>query len=342
MDARAVVVLRPGVLEIVERPVPVAQPDEAVVQVLYGGICGSDLHYWRSGRVGESLLRAPMVLGHEIVGVVEQSAADGSGASAGTRVAVHPAQICGDCEFCRRGDQHLCENLRYFGSAARYPHTDGGFVERLVVPASRLVPIPEVLELRTAALAEPASVVLHGLRRLGRPVEGRDVLVTGAGPIGLLAVALSHAAGARTVTVTDLHDKPLELALRIGATQTIRADQSSAVPAVDLVIESSGSPAAVAMALNALRPGGALVDIGHLPSEGVTAPLHLAVTRELTITGSSRFYSELPEALAIMAAHPELFSPIVTGVFPLHQVEEAFQEAGDPSRSSKVLLELAG
>ena len=341
MDAHALVVSRPGVLTIDERPVPVAQPGQAVVRVVFGGICGSDLHYWRTGRIGESVLRAPMVLGHEIVGVVEQPAADGSGPPAGSRVAVHPAQVCGDCGLCRRGDQHLCENLRYFGSAARDPHTDGGFVERLVVPASRLVPVPEGLDLRTAALAEPAAVVLHGIRRLerlGQRLEGRDVLVTGAGPIGLLAVALTHAANARTVTVTDLHDQPLQLALRIGATHVIRADQTSSVPAADLVVESSGSPSAVAMALEALRPGGAIVNVGHLPSQGVTAPLHLAVTRELTVTGSSRFYSELPDVLALMTAHPDLFSPIVTAVFPLHRAEQAFQEAVDASRSSKVLL----
>ncbi|MGC4938725.1 L-idonate 5-dehydrogenase [Kribbella sp. DT2] len=341
MLTKAVVVVRTGVLALDDRPVPQAQPDQAVVRVVYGGICGSDLHYWRSGRIGESVLRAPMVLGHEIVGVVERAAGDGSGPAAGTRVAVHPAQVCGACELCGRGDQHLCPELRYFGSAARDPHTDGGFAEHLVVPAGRLVPIPDGLDLRTAALAEPASVVLHGLRRLerlGQSVEGRDVLVTGAGPIGLLAVALTHAANARSVTVTDLHDQPLDVARRIGATRTIRADQATEVPAVDVAVESSGAPPAVTMALEALRPGGAIVQIGHLPVDGVTAPLHLAVTRELTVAGSSRFSSELPEALAIMAAHPEHFAPVVSAVFPYGEVEAAFHQAADPSRSSKVLL----
>ncbi|WBQ08401.1 zinc-binding dehydrogenase [Kribbella sp. CA-293567] len=197
------------------------------------------------------------------------------------------------------------------------------------------------IDLRTAALAEPASVVLHGLRRLerlGQRIEGRDVLITGAGPIGLLAVALTHAANARTVTVTDLQDQPLELALRIGATRTVRADKAYPVPAVDLVVESSGSPAAVAMALEALRPGGAIVNVGHLPPQGVTASLHLTVTRELTVTGSSRFYSELPDALAIIAEHTDLISPVVTAIFPLDDAEAAFHEAADTSRSSKVLL----
>ncbi|MEV8378758.1 alcohol dehydrogenase catalytic domain-containing protein [Kribbella sp. NPDC056861] len=338
----ALVVSGPGVLTISQRPLAEPSPDQAVVRVLFGGICGSDLHYWRSGRVGESVLLRPMVLGHEVVGVVERPAADGSGPAVGTRVAVHPAQICGACVFCARGDQQLCENLRYLGSAARDPHTDGGFSEHLVIPAHRLVPVPDGLDLQVAALAEPASVVLHGLRRLehlGHSVEGRDVLITGAGPIGLLAVALAHAGNARTITATDLHDNPLKLALQIGATHTAQANEP--LPPADLVIESSGSPAAVALALRALRPGGAMVNVGHLPADGVLAPLHLAVTRELTIAGSSRFYSELPDALAIIAAHPHLFAPIISATYPLASAEAAFAEAADPSRSSKVLLTFA-
>src|SRR5262245_64008379 len=121
-----------------------------------------------------------MVLGHEVVGVVSSPAADGSGPAAGTRVAVHPAQVCGHCAYCLRDEQNLCTELRYLGSAARLPHTDGGFAERMVVPARRLVPIPDGLDLRTAALAEPASIALHGLNRLsklGFRLEGANVLV---------------------------------------------------------------------------------------------------------------------------------------------------------------------
>lgn len=341
MDTKALIVSGPGVLTVEERRVPAAEPHQAVVRVLLGGICGSDLHYWRDGRVGESILRGPMVLGHEVIGLVEHAAADRSGPPVGTRVAVHPAQVCGRCGRCERGDQHLCENLRYFGSAARDPHTDGGFAELLVVPATRLVPIPDGVDLRTAALAEPASVVLHGIRRLeqlGQDIKDRDVLVTGAGPIGLLAVAMTSAAGARTVTATDVFDEPLLLARRVGATHTVQVSGDHSIPAVDLVVESSGSPAAVAAALEALRPGGAMVNVGHLPTPGVTVPLHLAVTRELTVVGSSRFYSEMPTALSIIRAHAERFSPIVTAVFGLDAAEDAFHEAADPSRSSKVLL----
>jgi L-idonate 5-dehydrogenase len=338
---KALIVSGPGALEVRDRPAAVPGADEAVVRVAYGGICGSDVHYWKDGQVGESVLRSPMVLGHEVVGVVAEPAADGSGPPRGGRVAVHPAQVCGRCGYCRRGDQNLCAELRCLGSAARVPHTDGGFAEHLVVPADRLVPIPGGLDLRTAALAEPASVVLHGLRRadrLGHPISGSDVLVVGAGPIGLLAVALATASGARTVTATDVFDHPLRLALEVGATHAVRA--GTALPAADVAIESSGSAGGVGAAIAALRPGGVLVNVGHLPAGGVTAPLHLAVTRELTMTGSSRFFHEMPEALSIMSSDAARFAPIVTSVFALDEAPAAFREAADAERSSKVLLSL--
>src|SRR4051794_18867228 len=131
MDARALVVSGPGSLTVEARPTAPPRPHEAVISVTYGGICGSDVHYWKDGRIGEFVLRSPMVLGHEVVGVVAKPAADGSGPARGSRVAVHPAQVCGRCGYCRRGDQNLCEDLRYLGSAARVPHTDGGFADHL-------------------------------------------------------------------------------------------------------------------------------------------------------------------------------------------------------------------
>lgn len=346
MEARALLVSPPtasgpAALTAVARPTAAPRPHEAVVAVVYGGICGSDLHYWKDGRIGESVLRSPMVLGHEVVGTVAEPAGDGSGPARGSRVAVHPAQVCGACGFCLRGDEHLCEDLRYLGSAARTPHTDGGFAERLVVPVHRLVPIPDGLDMRTAALAEPASVALHALHRvrgLNREIRDSDVLVVGAGPIGLLSVAMAAASGAGRITATDVFDRPLRLAERTGATHVVHAGPEAPVPPADIAIESSGTPQGLATALRALRPGGVLVNVGHLPPSGVTAPLHLAVPRELTLTGSSRFYHEMPTALAIMRRDAERFAPIVTAVFPLDDAEPAFHEAAAAERSSKVLL----
>jgi L-idonate 5-dehydrogenase len=343
VETRAVVASGPGALAVETRPLASPSVDEAIVRISYGGICGSDLHYWKEGRVGESVLRAPMVLGHEVVGVVAEPAADGSGLPAGTRVAVHPAQVCGHCAFCLRGEQNLCQRLRYLGSAAQVPHTDGGFADRMVVAASRLVSVPEGLELATAALAEPLSIALHGqnrLPRLGFRIEGSEVLVVGAGPIGLLSVALASTSGAAAVTAVDLFDRPLSVARQVGADEVVRAGE--AIPVVDVAIESSGTSAGLATALRALRPGGVLLNVGHLPADGVTAPLHLEVTRELTLAGSSRFYHELPAALDLLRREAARFAPIVTAVFDVGELETAFHEAADAERSSKVLLAFTG
>ncbi|MEA5360291.1 alcohol dehydrogenase catalytic domain-containing protein [Amycolatopsis sp., V23-08] len=310
-----------------------------MVDVAYGGICGSDVHYWQRGEVGESVLAEPMVLGHEVVGTVREAAADGSSPPPGTPVAVHPAQTCGKCPRCREGRDNLCPHLRYLGSAARRPHTHGGFADRLLVPGHRLVPIPAGLPLRTAALAEPASVARHALTRmtaLTGGVHGRHVLVTGAGPIGLLVVALAHLEGAAEVTVTDLHPQPLEVARQVGATRTLPA--GAPLPQVDVAFESSGAPAAVATALAALPPGGTLIQVGQLPGTGITGPWHLTVPRELTFAGSSRFAGGMTETLATIAAHPASFAPIVSAEYTVDEAEKALTTASHPDRSSKVLL----
>jgi threonine dehydrogenase-like Zn-dependent dehydrogenase len=307
-----------------------------VVNVAYGGVCGSDVHYWQRGEIGESVLADPMVLGHEVVGTVRSAAADGSRPPAGTPVAVHPAQTCGECARCREGRDNLCPHLRYLGSAARRPRTHGGFADRLLVPGHRLVPVPAGLALRTAAPAEPASVARHALAALAGGVRDRHVLVTGAGPIGLLVVALAHLDGAAEVTVTDLHAHPLEVARQVGAARTLTAGEP--LPPVDVAFESSGTPAAVATALAALPPGGTLVQVGQLPGHGVAAPWHLTVPRELTFTGSSRFAGGMAETLATIAGNPALFAPIVSTEYTVDEAEEALPVASHPEQSSKVLL----
>jgi L-idonate 5-dehydrogenase len=206
-----------------ELPVPEPGPGEALVAVRYGGVCGSDLHYWRHGGVGDFRLREPMVLGHEVVGTVVSYGTGATGPAPGTAVAVHPATPCGHCPECSEGRANVCRDTRYLGSAARFPHVQGAFAERIAVPAGQLRALPDGLGPRRAALAEPLSVALHAVRRAG-DVSGRHVLVTGAGPIGCLVVAAAKAAGAARVTVTDLVPEALGHAAGAGADTLVRAD----------------------------------------------------------------------------------------------------------------------
>lgn len=326
-------------LRIENIPVRSPGPGEAVVAIAYGGICGSDLHYWRHGAVGESILRAPMILGHEVVGTVVQAAADGTGPSAGAHVAVHPAtREPTDVRF-PESSPNLSPGVRYLGSAARFPHTEGAFASQAVLPAAMLRELPSGLDLRVAALIEPASVAWHAVSQAG-DVHGKRVLVVGCGPIGALVVAVAKRAGAAEIVVIDLHGKPLEIAAAVGATRTLTAEDAAAIAAVDadVVIESSGNHHGLASAITGATRGGTVVMVGLLPAGDQPVPAALAITRELRLVGSFRFNDEIDEVIAALADESLAIAPVVTHVFPVAEALEAFTIAADASVSGKVLL----
>jgi L-idonate 5-dehydrogenase len=329
-----------GDLRVAELPVPRPGPGQALVAVRYGGVCGSDLHYWRHGGVGDFRLREPMVLGHEVVGTVLSYGAGGSGFPPGTAVAVHPATPCGVCPECADHRRNVCRDTRYLGSAARFPHVQGGFAARIVVPAEQLRPLPPGLGLRRAALAEPLSVALHALRRAG-DVRGRHVLVTGAGPIGCLVVAAAKAAGAARVTVTDLLPAALAYASAAGADTLVRADDPTdpGWPAeVDAAVEASGVAAGLDTCLRLVRRGGVVVQLGMLPPGPSPFAGNLVVSREIELRGAFRFDGEFDEALTLLTAE-SLFDELISAVVPVRDAESAFTLATDRSRFCKVLLD---
>ncbi|MER7835901.1 L-idonate 5-dehydrogenase [Streptomyces sp. NPDC096040] len=326
-----------GDLRVTELPVPDPGPSEAQVAVRYGGVCGSDLHYWRHGGVGDFRLREPMVLGHEVVGTAL------TGPLTGLPVAVHPATPCGICPECADGRRNVCRDTRYLGSAARFPHVQGGFAARLAVPAEQLRPLPEGLPLRRAALAEPLSVALHAVRRAGT-VAGRHVLVTGAGPIGCLVVAALRAAGAARITVTDLLPEALRYATVAGADTVVRADDPADArwPAeVDAAVEASGVAAGLDACLRLVRRGGVVVQLGMLPPGPSPFAGNLVVTREVELRGAFRFDGEFDEALELLAREP-VFDGLISAVVPAREAEGAFELAADRDRSCKVLLDFEG
>jgi len=338
----AVVAHAAGDLRIEDVPVPAPGAGEAVVEVAFGGICGSDLHYWLHGAAGESVLRAPMVLGHEIVGTVLHAAADGTGPAAGTPVAVHPATPGPGAARYPEDRPNLSPGCTYLGSAARFPHTDGAFSRYATLPARMLRPLPEDLSLRTAALAEPASVAWHAVARAG-DVRGKTALVIGSGPIGALAVAVLKRAGARRIVAVDMHPKPLGIALAVGADEVLKGDEAEAIAAVeaDVVIESSGSHHGLASALRGAVRGGRVVMVGLLPSGPQPVLISLAITRELELLGSFRFNAEIDEVIDALADGTLFVDPVTTHEFPLGRALEAFAVAGNSAESGKVLLDFS-
>jgi L-idonate 5-dehydrogenase len=339
----AVVAYAAGDLRIEDVPLAAPGPGEAVVEVAYGGICGSDLHYWLHGAAGESVLKAPLVLGHEISGVVVRAAADGSGPAAGTPVAVHPATPgpgSGTGAARYPADRpNLSPGCTYLGSAARFPHTDGAFSRYVNLPTRMLRELPETLDLRTAALIEPASVAWHAVGRAG-DVAGRTALVIGCGPIGALAVAVLKRAGAARITAVDMHARPLEIARAVGADEVLEAGDTDAIAAVeaDVVIESSGSHHGLASAVRGAVRGGKVVMVGLLPSGPQPVFISLAITRELDLLGSFRFNDEIDDVITALADGSLHIGPVITHEFPLSRGLEAFDVARNSARSGKVLL----
>jgi L-idonate 5-dehydrogenase len=338
---RAVVVHSAGDVRIDGRPDPRPGAGEVLLAMEWGGICGSDISYFRHGATGTAVLRHPLVLGHEVAGRVAAVGPGVDGISEGDAATVHPATLVGDPRLPDRiaGRTNLHPCVRYFGSAALDPHTDGGFSEYRVVRADQVRLLPEGVSTEHGALAEPLGVALHAVHRAG-DVRGRTVLVNGAGPIGSLVVAAAKHRGAAAVVASDVAAPALAVAAAMGADTTIDLTDSALPEDVEVVIEASGAAAAIGPVLRATARGGTLVQVGNLPGTAVSAVLGDLVTREITWVGSYRFVDEIGDALHAMRDGLDV-SPVITHRFPLDQAEQALTTAADRSTgSSKVLLDL--
>ena len=318
-------------------------PGEVLLAMASGGICGSDLHYYQDGGFGPVRVREPIVAGHEASGFVEALGAGVSGIDLGALVAVNPSQPCGHCQYCRADQPIHCLDMRFMGSAMRLPHENGMFRERLVVPAIQCHPVGHDVSPGEAACAEPLAVCLHAVAQAG-DLSGRNVLVTGAGPIGLLTVAAARQAGAARIVVTDLADAALSRAPAMGATETINvaSNPDGLLPfqdnkgIFDVVFECSAAAPALRSAFAAIKPRGTLVQVGV--TGDMTIPVNALVGKEIVWRGSQRFHAEFAEAVGLIATRRIDVRPIISHSFPLDAVTAAFEQAGDRSRACKVQI----
>jgi L-idonate 5-dehydrogenase len=338
---KAAVIHAPHDLRVDEVDTPACGATDVVVRVRAGGICGSDLHYYHHGGFGTVRIKHPMVLGHEVAGEVVSVGAEVTHVRPGDTVAINPSLPCGGCRFCLTGQPSHCTNMRFYGSAMRVPHVHGGFRETLVCEGRRAV--KAAIPASRAAFAEPLSVCLHAVRQAG-PMLGQRVLVTGAGPIGTLAVMAARRAGAGEIVAVDLLAAPLEIARRVGADRThdLRADPEALRAYApdkgyfDVALEASGSAAALASAIEVVRPGGTIVQIG-INAGDVTFPLNTLVAKELTLRGTFRFHEEFDWAVRLLESGFDV-APLLTEMVPLADAVRAFDLASDRSRAMKVML----
>jgi L-idonate 5-dehydrogenase len=332
-------------LAIEERGTPEISATQVLIDFRAGGICGSDLHYFNQGQVGAFVVREPMILGHEVAGVVSAVGADVTAVKAGDRVAVHPARPCKVCVQCRRGRSNLCPNVRFFGSAARFPHVQGAFAEQFAVDEEQCFKLSENVSFTAAACAEPLAVALHAVRRAG-DILGKRVLIAGAGPIGLMVLLVARFAGAAEVAITDQLSQPLLVAEKLGASQCVlmTGQQDASLERLlqepfDVAIEAAGAYAATTFCIDAVAPGSRVVQLGLLPPvHNESLRISGIIGREIELVGSFRFFEEFGQAVKLLNNGQISPAAILSAQYPLDDALAAFEFASDRTRALKVML----
>ncbi|WP_453985851.1 NAD(P)-dependent alcohol dehydrogenase [Brevibacterium casei] len=329
---RASVLLEQGVVQIEERPVPVPAADEVLVKVSSVGVCGSDIHYYREGRIGDFVVDGPLVLGHEVSGTIVAVGAGVSTGRIGERVAIEPQRPCRICAQCSAGRYNLCPHMEFYAT----PPVDGAFQEYVTIQAPFAHPVADEVSDDVAALLEPLSVGIWACRK-AEIVPGARVLIAGAGPIGVITTQAARAFGAAEVIVSDPVAERREMAQRFGATSTIDpAAEAVATLGVDAFIDCSGAVRAVQEGVRAVRGAGWVVLVG-MGADEIPLPIPLIQNRELKITGVFRYTDTWPVAAHLAATGQVDLSPLVTARFDLDHVEDALNADREPGSLKTVV-----
>lgn len=309
-----------GDVVVEERPEPDPGPHDVLVRVRSVGVCGSDVHYFEHGRIGSFVVKAPLVLGHEASGEVIEVGRGVTRLDVGQRVSIEPGVPDFSCEQCLAGRYNLCPNMRFLAT----PPIDGAFAEVVAAHEQFAHPVPDSLTDDAAALLEPLSVGLWACRKAA-VTAGSRVLVTGAGPVGLLASQAATALGAAEVVVTDVNPLRLEVARQLGATATVDARTGSVADSgfePDVLLECSGNERAAADGVRAVARAGRIVLVG-MGAEEMALPVSRIQQYELTLTGTFRYAHTWPAAIALAASGRVMLDRLVTGHYGLAEVRDA-------------------
>jgi L-iditol 2-dehydrogenase len=337
MKNQAAVLYAPHDIRIEERAVPRPGSGEVLIEIRAVGVCGSDVHYYEHGRIGSYVVRQPLILGHESAGVIVDVGEGVSKSRIGERVAIEPGIPDGVCEQCRSGRYNLCPNVRFFGT----PPIDGAFTNYVTIPESFAYKLPDQMSDEEGALIEPLSVGLWACRKA--MLRGADhVLITGAGPVGVLAMKIALALGATQITMTDVSPQRLEMGRKLGATRTVNVAETPLANVgveADVLIECSGNQKALMDGIRSLRPAGKAVAVGMSPGEEVSVPMSFLQNREITLTGTFRYANTYADAIALVATGRIDLKPIITGHYTLEETEQALQATkNDPANIKSVVV----
>lgn len=320
-------------VEIQERPIPQPKDDEALVKVEYVGICGSDLHYYEAGRIGNFIVETPFVLGHEAGGTVVEVGKNVKNLKVGDRVALEPGKTCGHCEFCKQGKYNLCPDVVFFAT----PPVDGVFQEYVAHEAGLCFKLPENVSTMEGALIEPLAVGMHAASQ-GDAHLGQTAVVTGAGCIGLVSLLALKARGVSKVIVVDVMDKRLEKAKELGADYVINGMKEDTVARImeitegkgfDLGIETAGSQITASQQIKAAKKGATIVFVGYSASGEMTLPIGMALDKELTFKTVFRYRNIYPTAIDAVSTGKIDIKGIVTNYYELDDIQNALDSCVD-------------
>lgn len=329
---RASVLKRQGDMVMETLDVPQLEDDQVLVQVAAVGVCGSDVHYYEHGRIGDYVVDHPLILGHELSGRIAAVGSSVDPARIGKRVAVEPQRPCRKCKQCKAGRYNLCPDIEFYAT----PPIDGAFAEYVTIQSDFAYDIPDSVSDEAAALIEPLSVGLWACERAEiRP--GSRVLIAGAGPIGIIAAQSARAFGATEIYITDIAEDRLAFALEHGATHALNARTDSVDGLdVDAFIDASGAAQAVRSGIKAVGPAGRVILVG-LGSDDVELPVSFIQNREIWLSGVFRYTNTWPLAIQLIAEGKVDLDVLVTGKFALAKSEDALKAGKQPGQLKAVV-----
>lgn len=316
-----------GKMGFEEREIPKPKANEVLVKLEYVGICGSDLHYYETGAIGDYVVEPPFVLGHEPGGVVVEVGSDVEHLKIGDRVALEPGKTCGHCEFCKQGKYNLCPDVVFFAT----PPVDGVFQEYVAHEADLCFKLPENVSTLEGALIEPLAVGFHAAIQ-GDAHLGQKAVVMGAGCIGLVSMMALKARGVSEVYVVDIMEKRLDKAVELGADGVINGAKEDVLEVVkqltkgrgmDLVVETAGTEITTRQAIHMAKKGANIVLVGYSKSGEMTLPMSLVLDKELTFKTVFRYRHIYPMAIEAVAAGKVNLKGIVTNIFTLDEAQKA-------------------
>ena len=335
-----------GKMGYTRRPIPTPKDDEVLVKLEYVGICGSDMHYYETGAIGDYVVEPPFVLGHEPGGTVVEVGSAVKHLKVGDRVALEPGKTCGHCEFCRQGKYNLCPEVVFFAT----PPVDGVFQEYVAHEAALCFKLPDNMSTLEGALIEPLAVGFHAANQ-GGAHAGQTAVVMGAGCIGLVSMMALKAEGVSRVYVVDVMRKRLDKALELGADGVINGKEEDAVETVrkltggagcDLVIETAGTEITTRQAIHMAKKGANLVLVGYSKTGEMNLPMSLVLDKELTFKTVFRYRHIYPMAIDAVAAGKVNLKGIVTNIFDFDDIQEAMDKSvSDKANIVKAVVKIA-